>query len=850
MLVWNGVVMNNYFDKKINGLKVICYKDNTNPLINMQLYVRIGSGWEAENEAGYSHLTEHLVFKSTQNFPQNSIMERVTYLGGSINAFTDFDSTCFYLTLPAKLFKEGLEILSELVIRANFADQQFKFEKQVVIEELKQYQDEPEDYFVEEIAKNYFHNNPYRNPIIGNLANLQAATPAKLRKFYKQYYTATNSFLVITGNFVQNELFTSIKNQFGDWKEGKIIPKKQFPIEENRGFGVTKFTKKIENDMLAFVLPDISEGNPKSFALTMATKVFALGKNSRLYERLFTKEKLVDIIRVHSLSGINDGAMVIMIMPKSRADRNEIGKIFIEELQKLHNFGVDQIEIEEVKKELLHHYRYSFEFMENLASSLGNEEVLSDYKRYFEFPKILRKLEKKQIDAIIKKFFSSKHLQIYSLGDSNLEQKKLQNFVKAKKITNPRLKISRDVENFRLANGMRIFLKKVPVKPSVGISLTTKVSQLNETEENRGINLLTAGSLLYGNEKRNYQQLMKYCSNNGIHLGITPSMEATSLKMKCFREMLPMSLELLKDVIFTPTFPKDHIENLRQTYSSNLKRINDYPAYLNNKLWKQMLFGKKSNLLSREGSRTSLGKISRSRINRWYNRYYQPGNMVLTIVGDIEFNEITDICSRLFSEINGKTEKYEQIPLIETSHKHFSKTRKNISQSIIQIGGWGCSTKQPEQNTAFYVLSEILGGDTDSLLFNHLREEQGLAYTVDFSFSSYQQFGYWAAVAIVDKKNEKLALRSIKNVLEKTKSNGISDYELQKMKNYIRGLRLQEEESLLNQAITISNLIANGWEYEYYLQRDKRLQNVSKDIIHNLAEEYFHSQNYFTHILT
>ena len=112
-----------------NGFKIIFSSDNSNPLVCLQLYVRMGSAWEKKEEAGYSHFTEHLVFKSTQKFPQNSIMERVTFLGGSINAYTEYDTTCFYITLPSSFTKESIDILSELAIHANFSKEEFTFEK-------------------------------------------------------------------------------------------------------------------------------------------------------------------------------------------------------------------------------------------------------------------------------------------------------------------------------------------------------------------------------------------------------------------------------------------------------------------------------------------------------------------------------------------------------------------------------------------------------------------------------------------------------------------------------------------------------------------------------------------------
>ena len=145
-----------------NGFKIITARDISNPIISMQLHVKMGSAWESEKEAGFSHLTEHLVFKSTSKFPDNEIYERITFLGGHINAYTEYDSTCYFITLPTKFAEEGLEILAELVRNANFNDDEFEFERKVVIEELKQIQNDPEEWFLEKIAQEYFKENPIK----------------------------------------------------------------------------------------------------------------------------------------------------------------------------------------------------------------------------------------------------------------------------------------------------------------------------------------------------------------------------------------------------------------------------------------------------------------------------------------------------------------------------------------------------------------------------------------------------------------------------------------------------------------------------------------------------------------
>jgi len=375
-----------------NGFKVIAARDNSNPIVCLQLYIRIGSAWEERTEAGYSHFTEHLVFKSTQNFPQNAIMNRVTNLGGSLNAYTEFDSTCFYIILPSKFTEEGIEMLSELAMKANFSEEDFKSEKKVVIEELKQYKNEPEDTFIEDIAADYFIKNPYKKPIIGNMNSLKKAGAESLRRFYKKYYIPNNCFLVAAGDIKGDDLDRVIEKYFVNWKPTELNERKRmsnnFPVKPK----ITHLPKNISSNMLAFVLPDLAETDPDSYALSLATKAFTIGKNSRLYKRLFTQEKLIDNVHVHSLSGINDGASVVIVMPKRNADLTKISQIFLEELKRFFLHCMSDIELEDSKRELVYFYRYTFEYMESLASSLGSEEILSNYEKFFEYPEMIRNI--------------------------------------------------------------------------------------------------------------------------------------------------------------------------------------------------------------------------------------------------------------------------------------------------------------------------------------------------------------------------------------------------------------------------------------------------------------------------
>ncbi len=830
-----------------NEFKIITAKDNSNPLICLQLYIRIGSAWEERSEAGYSHLTEHLVFKSTNAYPQNAIMNKVTNLGGSMNAYTEFDSTCFYITLPSKYTEEGIEILSELALKADFSDEDFISEKKVVIEELKQFKNETEDSFIEDIAADYFTKNPYKKPIIGNLNSLMKANPNSLREFYKKYYVPNNCFLVASGDIIGNELDNVIDKYFGKWEPAALKERKRvsnhFPIKPE----IKYLPKDISSSILAFIIPDLAETDPDSYALSLATKAFSIGKNSRLYKRLFTEEKLIDNVHVHSLSGINDGASVIIIMPKRKANLTKISKIFLEEFKQFYMHGMSDIELKDNKKELIYFYRYTFEYIESLASSLGSEEILSNYKKFFEYPEMIRNITSNDIKRVIKNYFSKEHLYIYCTGKDDVDKNIICRLLKEKYKSNKI--IEQTFFETRLDNGMKILLKKVTGKPTVGISLSYEVSQLNETVKNLGINYLTSALLLYGNDKRNYQQFLNYCISNGINFGISSQSETTIVNAKCFKEMLPASLELLSDVVLHPTFPKEHFNNIKITTKSNMDRIKDYPQHNSALLFKEMIFGKKSNLNSRSGSKTSIQNITIKQVKEWYGMHYQPENMSLAIVGDFNFDEALRLCEANFVFKKNNFSRSIQKAIINSSKTKFKLSKKGMDQAIINIGGFACSAHNKIKNTAFHVLSQIIGGENDSILFNELREKHGLAYSVDFSFSSVRSTGFWVASAVVDKANKDEAVKIIRNVLQNIMKNGITLKELETTKNFIRGQRLMEQESVLNLAQTLSILESLGLGYSFYLKRDERLDRVDVKMLHDLASEYFKEEDQFIHIM-
>ena len=831
-----------------NGLKIILAKDKSNPIISLQLYIKVGSVHEKAHESGFSHLMEHLVFKSTANYPDNKIMETASFLGANINAYTEYDSTCHYLTLPSKYTEKGLELLSELAMNANFSNDEFYTEKKVVIEELKQYANDPEENFVEKIPLYYFEESPYHNPIIGHLDNLEQSTPEDLQVFYQKYYCSNNCFLVISGDFKFKSIKEIVEKYFADWKPNHDLQEENKVNIYKKGFSThTIIDEELNQELLAFVLPEISEKTKEGLGLSLITKGFAIGKNSRLYKRLYIKEQLVTSIQVQSISGHYDGISIIMMVPKSNSCLDKISRIFIEEFNRIKVQGLTYEELRKIKVEQEHSWKYAFEYVENFASVLGIEELDSGYEEIHKYPLRLATLDIQLLMDIANKYFTLDNLKIMHLGTQNHFLENIENEFRDKKNEPLSTNESDTYKEYICSNGLKLIMKKVVGKPTVGISLTRRISQLCEPVDSRGINFFTLALMQYGTKKYSYEELVDYCNERGINLNVHNGIETSGFKVKCFGEYISESLELIAEVIKEPQFPIYHLNNIKQSVRSNLRRIHDFPTKDAVKKFNQFMFGRHSNLINKTGELSDVTKITRKRINAWHKEFLDLSKMSLVVIGDIHFDNIIRIVEKTFNFTSYHSDLPEKALFLKPQKQRQLFDYDN-DQSTIHIGGFACNANDYRLNVAFHVLSQIIGGEINSRLFNELREKLGVAYSVGFDFTALSEVGFFANYAIVDGNREEEAIDSIRKIMKDIVKHNVTKEELELTKNYISGQRLLDDESVSSQASSLGILSSLGYDYDFYLGREKRLQAVSFADIAEIATTYFTEDNLFTQI--
>ncbi|WP_461829822.1 M16 family metallopeptidase [Aquifex sp.] len=368
-----------------NGAKLIVKPREDTEAVALHVWFRVGSVYEKYDEKGMAHFLEHMLFNGTEKYKYGEIDRIIESLGGNINAGTSKDYTYYHVEIAHPYWKQALEVLYQLTMKATLDPQMIEKEKEIVIEELRRGKDNPTTVLWEEFEKLVYKVSPYRFPIIGFEETIRKFTREKLLKFYKSFYQPRNMAVVVVGKVDPKEVEEEVLNTFGK-EEGRPVPKVQIPTEPEQ-IGV-RF-KKLEDSrvqkaywIIGWRVPAI--GKKEYMGLLVLSEILCEGRISVFYREL--KEKgLVYSYYCGDLGRPRDNLFVISATfepSKYEEVKNRVFELLKETYEKLS----DQ-DVEEAKKRILNSRIFEEEKVENEAFDIGYSYTVIkdlDFYRFFE----------------------------------------------------------------------------------------------------------------------------------------------------------------------------------------------------------------------------------------------------------------------------------------------------------------------------------------------------------------------------------------------------------------------------------------------------------------------------------
>ncbi|EKQ51240.1 MULTISPECIES: pitrilysin family protein [unclassified Clostridium] len=284
-----------------NGLKLI-YKHTDSELASICISLNAGAGVEKE-KFGVAHATEHMVYKGTKNRTEKEINEGLSNLFGFNNAMTNYPYVIYYGTLLKEDLKGGLELLSDIVLNPSFNNDGFKEEMDVIKEELKEWDEDLEQYCEDKLFFNCFNKRRIKHPIIGTKDSLEKMTLSDIKEFYCNYYSPKNTSIAVVSCVKFERVKDIIIELFGEWKNsGENVEcntelANNFDYEEPKNEIFYNKREGIKTCRVEIVCPIDSLSNIEIKSLKLFNQYFGEGVNSMLYDILRTKNGLIyDVI--------------------------------------------------------------------------------------------------------------------------------------------------------------------------------------------------------------------------------------------------------------------------------------------------------------------------------------------------------------------------------------------------------------------------------------------------------------------------------------------------------------------------------------------------------------------------
>jgi len=350
------------------------------PLISIDIWCKAGSSFEEVDKNGTAHFLEHMIFKGSNKIMPGEFDHKIESLGGLSNASTGYDDVHYHVLIPPNNFRESLALLTNIVVSPNFNPDEFIKEKGVVIDEIKQQNDQPEEKLFNYFLKRVWLSSNYANSILGTEHSIKKLGVNDLEKFHSKHYTSENICIAIAGNLSGNiyKIFEKCDlsgiNKNPIYKDSNLINIKNKPsLKIRNGRELKKFENlEFSRIFMAWFIPNLND-QKNIIGLEILASILSVGRNSRLVKVLKEDNNFVESVYVDVNAGELGGLFIIEASCENK-DINLVEKQIHKTIDEFLDFKI--LTLDELRKAInivKSNYVFNLETSTQLSSFFGNE---------------------------------------------------------------------------------------------------------------------------------------------------------------------------------------------------------------------------------------------------------------------------------------------------------------------------------------------------------------------------------------------------------------------------------------------------------------------------------------------
>ncbi len=357
-----------------NGVSLVQIELPEAPVVCLDLWCRAGSACEREAESGLAHFLEHMVFKGSEKLEAGEFDLKVEALGGNSNAATGFDDVHYHVLIPPQAAPEALDLLLDLVLQPRLDGGDFAMERQVVLEELAQSEDQPEEVAFQELLRQACGTHAYGLPILGRREALEAHTPEAMAAFHRRHYRADRCCLSVAGPLAGLELETRLNQSplAALQPSEPLAPVPNLTLQPGRD-QIELARLEAARLLMAWQLPGAADQD-SVMGGDLLTTLLAEGRRSRLVEQLRERLRLVESIDL-DLNVLESGCLVLLEAVCDPEQLPAVEQQVRQVLLELIEHAPKQAELDRAKRLVGNGYRFSLEVAGSVAAMVGNSQL-------------------------------------------------------------------------------------------------------------------------------------------------------------------------------------------------------------------------------------------------------------------------------------------------------------------------------------------------------------------------------------------------------------------------------------------------------------------------------------------
>lgn len=859
-----------------NGLTVILHKDDSDPLVHVDVTYHVGSAREDVGKSGFAHFFEHMMFQGSEHVDDEQHFKVITEAGGNLNGSTNTDRTNYYETVPANQLEKVLWLESDRMGFLLPAVTQKKFENQretVKNERAQRVDNQPYGLRFEKTGEAlYPEGHPYSWSTIGYVEDLDRVSVDDLKAFFKRWYGPNNAVLTIGGDIDVKQTKEWVQKYFGSIPAGPEVAE---PEPQPVTLDKTRFVTLEDNvhlPLLQITFPTVYARHPDEAPLDVLSDILGGGKTSLFYKNLVKSGVAVQAGVSHPCRELAcEFQLVALANPAVSGNLADLDRAISDTFKEFEQRGVMPDDLARTKASIEASTVFGLQSVAGKASLLASNEtfegqpdlVAEDLRRYSA-------VTAEDVMRVYRKYIKNQSAVVLSVVPQGQKERAAapQNFTfpgrdipatvaVAQDVSAP--EITEDIDRTTMPEAGPVPVVKVPEywestiapgitvlgitsdeTPTVTFSLSMEGGMLLDPEGKAGTAFLTALMMNESTKQYSNEAMANELAKLGSSISFSAAGRYTQVYVSSLTKNIDATLALLEEKLFSPAFLPEDFARLKERVLQGMQQQQKTPSVLAKRARDLVLFGKDNRVsYPDEGTLASIQSISLDDVKAFYQQYYSPAKASIVTVSDLSQSQVSRSLSFL-SQWQGDDydiEGYAPFPEYEKQNL-FLVDKPGAVQSVVYVVKRSLKYDATGEYFRARLMNFPLGGAFNSRINLNLREDKGYTYGASSSFLGGKTLGWFEVSTDLTAANTADGINEIFSEINQYRENGMTGQELTFMRNAFTLSDALDYETPGSKARFLRQLQSFNLPDDYRTTQVEILRNIDTDTLQALAKKH------------